>query len=260
VTLRGYHYHNNREAFRDNIGAQYVRNTLIDKLRSGDVLLPSGKGDEKERVTMNELGISYPVLVNPGRIYEETLQDPYAVIALEAARGVKAGSGAMPGMGGTTSPMGGTMPGTTGKVVRPGASGTKGPMPGMPGSMPVAMPASMPGQTPGSMPGQMPGMPSRTGARPRSATRPGSMFGEATAAARESAEAETTFKVRRFDFVVQFVWRPTTPSERHKKTVAGAQASPGQQPPVGQESGAGQPAAPSQPPSPGQPPATPGDT
>jgi hypothetical protein len=57
---------------------------------------------------------------------------------------------------------------------------------------------------------------------------------------------QTTIKVRRFDFTVQFVWKPTSPSERkQKKAEAGEQPgapgepAPGAQPAPG---AGGQPA------------------
>ncbi len=68
VRISGYHYHN---ADRTNQGAQYVRNTLIKKLRDGEVKLPSRDGGE-ETVKLKDLGITYPVLINPSKVYEET--------------------------------------------------------------------------------------------------------------------------------------------------------------------------------------------
>jgi len=90
IRLTGHHFHNRRE-FSPNLGAQYVRNTLIHHLRNGKVLLPSGPGGQQELVSMEELGIRYPVLVNPTRPYEYEMPDPQAPPAARAAPGSGAG-------------------------------------------------------------------------------------------------------------------------------------------------------------------------
>jgi type IV pilus assembly protein PilM len=249
VTLQGYHYHNDRVRFKDDIGAQYIRNTLIKNLRSMDVMLPTGrevilptgqKVDEKERVTMKQIGISYPVLVDPRRPYEEEIVDPNAVLNLEIAKAE----------GASASPAGGAMPGAS----TPGYMGESTGRRRSGGSMPLAMPGAesrstsraMPGSMPGSMPsgsGRMPS-PGRAGAGSRG-TYPGAITpGQATTGTSE--ELQTTIKVRRFDFTVQFVWKPTSPSERkQKKAEAGEQPgapgepAPGAQPAPG---AGGQPA------------------
>lgn len=66
VRIGGYHYHNQRK-HDPNFGpeeAQFVRNTLVDALRNGSIKLPSGESDKEESLTMQELGISHPVLVS----------------------------------------------------------------------------------------------------------------------------------------------------------------------------------------------------
>jgi hypothetical protein len=126
VQIRGYHYHN---ADRENQADEYVRGTLIRQLREGSLQLPAGAGGDLEPVTMKELGVSCPVLVNPMAVYEVDVIDPSA--DLEAARG---GMG-MPGPGGM--PMGpGVMPmgpgggmgmgGMGRSPVAPGAGGAPG--------------------------------------------------------------------------------------------------------------------------------------
>jgi type IV pilus assembly protein PilM len=210
ITLQGHHYHNNREAFGDNIGAQYVRNTLIERLLHGDVILPTGIGGEKEKVTMKELGISYPALINPGKIYKETMVDPNALLALEAAKasktGIPGGAGAMPGMPGTAMP---------GAMAEPSAM-PGGRMTGRRGS-PAGGMMPMPGMMPGSEAGNPYGMSGRKGAKMPS----GGMPVPGGAAATES---DVTFEVQRFDFTVTFVWQPTTPTERRQKRAAAATA------------------------------------
>jgi type IV pilus assembly protein PilM len=75
VRIGGHHYHNDE---RENQGAQYVRNTLLKQLRNGKVRLPTGEGNATEEVAMQDLGISYPVLVNPLKVETEEVPVPGA--------------------------------------------------------------------------------------------------------------------------------------------------------------------------------------
>ena len=72
IQIAGLHYHN---ATRDNQGAQYVRNTLIKNLRKNTVELPTADGKGVERVSMEDLGISCPVLLKAPRVYEVPITD-----------------------------------------------------------------------------------------------------------------------------------------------------------------------------------------
>ena len=80
IQLTGYHYHNLPTAGEVQ-GAQYVRETLIRNLQTGRVLLPKVEEPGTEWVTMQELGIGYPVLINPGRPYEVRIRPPTARLA-----------------------------------------------------------------------------------------------------------------------------------------------------------------------------------
>jgi len=60
VQLKGYHYHNS-SASRNNSGAQYVRNTLIDNLDRGNVEVVNADG-ETQVVSMKDMGISHPII------------------------------------------------------------------------------------------------------------------------------------------------------------------------------------------------------
>ncbi|MBA2115717.1 pilus assembly protein PilM [Bremerella alba] len=60
VQITGYHFHNSPAA-RENMGAQYVRNTLIDQLDRGSIELIN-ENNEPEIVSMKELGISHPII------------------------------------------------------------------------------------------------------------------------------------------------------------------------------------------------------
>jgi type IV pilus assembly protein PilM len=81
VKLEGCHYHNESG---DNSGAQYVRNTLIENLLNAKVKLPTGEKDPNgkdvmEDVSMQEMGITYPILVNPKKLEDEEIDNPIAV-------------------------------------------------------------------------------------------------------------------------------------------------------------------------------------
>ena len=90
VQLSGYHYHN---ASQTNYGAQYVRNTLMKNLRTGKVKLPTGDSGGAEEVTMQELGISDPVLVDPRNVTEVDLDNPNAEVDTAPRRGAEGGLG-----------------------------------------------------------------------------------------------------------------------------------------------------------------------
>ncbi len=64
IQMTGYHYHN-RDVAGPNQGAQFLRNTLIEQLHNGKVLLPLEDREGVEWVTMKELGIGYPVVIEP---------------------------------------------------------------------------------------------------------------------------------------------------------------------------------------------------
>ncbi|NLF06859.1 MAG: pilus assembly protein PilM [Pirellulaceae bacterium] len=102
VRLSGHHWHNED---RNNQGAQFVRNTLIEELRSATIDLPEGVGGALKPVAMKDLGISHPVLVNPERVYQREVVDPNA----EADTALPGGMGPG-GMEGGMGMPGGTRP------------------------------------------------------------------------------------------------------------------------------------------------------
>ncbi|MBQ6827135.1 MAG: pilus assembly protein PilM, partial [Thermoguttaceae bacterium] len=153
VQLTGYHYHNPDDANDPARGPEYLRRTILSNLKHGAVDLPISlerqRADESgvETVSFKEMGIYYPVLVNPGVIDDKfRLLDPQA--AAEARkklldsmikqsggaggmRGGMNGGGMGAGMtgggmgGGMTAGMGGGMGGSSGGM---GASGGRGGM------------------------------------------------------------------------------------------------------------------------------------
>lgn len=137
IQLTGHHFHN-RDRAGGNQGAEYVRHTFIESLRNGQVLLPTGEwnenGEEKlEMVPIEDLGIGYPVLINPGKV--ETVLVPDPNVDVEQPAETEAAGAAM----------------GTGR--------------GRPGE----------------------------------------------------GDKRNMIELRKFDFVIQFAWQPTPPSERHEK-------------------------------------------
>jgi len=89
VRLTGYHFHNyetTAEAKGRAMGREYVYQTLIENLRNKTIELPTftstegGAGGKKEKLTMKELGIEYPVLVEPKPYQKIEVLDPKAAL------------------------------------------------------------------------------------------------------------------------------------------------------------------------------------
>ena len=86
IQLTGYHYHNltsapGAQGGQFLQGAQYVNETLIKGLEGSDmmVLLPVTGEDgqtQTKPVPLQELGISHPVLIKPGRPYPSQVVNP----------------------------------------------------------------------------------------------------------------------------------------------------------------------------------------
>ena len=111
MKIEGYHYHNDAKTQKNNIGAEYVRNTLIDGLLSGKVKLPTADRKDMEMVSMKDLGIAFPVLWNPQKVEVEEIPDPKVDPGTAAAM---PGRGMGEGMlGGGRGAAGTGMPGET---------------------------------------------------------------------------------------------------------------------------------------------------
>ena len=81
VKLEGYHFHNDMEKYPYDSGAQFIRRTLLDNLLNMEVELPNKDRDGKdimEKVSMQDVGITYPVLVNPRGVEEQEIDNPMA--------------------------------------------------------------------------------------------------------------------------------------------------------------------------------------
>lgn len=238
IQLTGFHYHNAKTAGGDQ-GAEYVRKTLIRRLQGEKV--DFNHGGVKEVVSMKDLGIRYPLLLNPGVPQDGWLMPPEAELGT-----------ATPGMAGSgPTPAG---PATSGPRVRPptGPTGTMGSRPATStmGSRPPTGSGSPRGST-------SPPMGASYGATGTMAH--GLMPGTFIAKTDQTLPPEGAPEVRKFDFVVQFLWEPVPPSVRLKKQkekeearkkAAGeaAQAAqsgePGAVPPATPETGAAAPAVP----------------
>ncbi|MDR0522676.1 MAG: pilus assembly protein PilM [Planctomycetaceae bacterium] len=109
VQITGYHYHNPIDN-SDESGERYLRRTLIGRLKHGTVKLPptleeqlSGVGVKE--VTMQDLGISYPTILNPQSIEFEEILNPALLPLPDFGGAVSAGpTGGRPPAGRPVSP------------------------------------------------------------------------------------------------------------------------------------------------------------
>ena len=95
IQLTGHHYHNPPTAGQ-LMGPEYVRETLLKNLHTHRILLPTAdknavdeQGNPKthELVSMEELGISFPVLIGLGALKDEVIVDPTSLSELQQASG-----------------------------------------------------------------------------------------------------------------------------------------------------------------------------
>jgi type IV pilus assembly protein PilM len=108
VELRGYHYYNGTEK-KGTEGAAHVTNYLIDFLENGKVTLPSDKPGEMKEISMYDLGVRRPVLRNKDARpdYKYRVRNPeYDRILVERgitppSAGGALGGGGKPSFGGT---------------------------------------------------------------------------------------------------------------------------------------------------------------
>ena len=184
VRLGGHHYHNEDQK---NYGAQYVIRTLIAKLQSGKVKLPAGPGGGVEEVTLEELGVTYPVLVT-----QETKIDSEDVVNPSVD---------MTTMGEYEGSATRTFRDPNAPKTSPAKAAETPAQPGGPGGL--------------GMP-KVPDMPARGATKApapaKAITLPGTMMGRTGVA--DADLPENVIRVPRFDFVVHFCWQPKSASER----------------------------------------------
>ena len=87
VQLKGFHFHNGEKYPPSDQGAAFVRKTFINNLRTRTVELPLGDREGNETVNVKDLGISFPVLRDPGQIKRVVLTNPNAADDKGADRG-----------------------------------------------------------------------------------------------------------------------------------------------------------------------------
>lgn len=88
IQIEGYHFHNSNKDTkfdRTQEGEAFLRQTLIDNLASGTVMLPDGDNGEMVEVSMERLGIGYPVVVSSNSI-RTVKYDPTAATVEEAEK------------------------------------------------------------------------------------------------------------------------------------------------------------------------------
>ena len=94
VMLTGHHYHNRQEQ-RPKVGQNYVRETLIKNLHTKEISLPGSDRTIKTWFT-KELGISYPVLVDPQGMQDEVVTNPNLAVKGDSGGGRGASGSAAP--------------------------------------------------------------------------------------------------------------------------------------------------------------------
>lgn len=102
IELRGHHFHNGTRSL--DTGENYLRRTLIQQLREGEVALPVPSDDpslppQTITFTFKELGIQFPIISATGRIYDSKIPNPNADPAL-GMEGSPYGGSVIPGMQG----------------------------------------------------------------------------------------------------------------------------------------------------------------
>jgi type IV pilus assembly protein PilM len=219
VQITGYHFRNwaKIEEGRDQ-GPQFVRDTLIANLFNNQLLLPARdergrpltdeNGDPKmELVSVEELGISYPTLIDPQKVNVIEVQDPSV-------------SGAMQ-----------MMPGASGMYRGEDEEYSGGSGYGRSRFGGSTSSRSNYGSSSEEYSGDS-----------RSGFSAGATAGRVIVAP-EEPEAPP-IKLGRFDFVVQFCWQPTPPSVRQQKkaeaAAAAAAAAAGEATEAGAAPGAGE--------------------
>ncbi|MDR1479341.1 MAG: type IV pilus assembly protein PilM [Planctomycetaceae bacterium] len=210
VQLSGYHYHNPESATKnpnERMGAEYLRNAFIRRLKFGSVGLPptlekqySGtdkRNSEQVSVTTRELGIQFPTLLAIPKIVQTEIINPQVLLQIyideQNKEPVRGGAGGLGGFGDS----GGTYRRDTGGGNRGFAGRQRG------------------GANSGvSMPGLF-------------NSAPDTVTEDYLKAKAEEMQTKDKIILGRFDFVIQFAWVETPPKARedtkNKKTAQPAQ-------------------------------------
>lgn len=201
VQIVGHHYHNSSDD-KENFGANYVRRTLIHGLKYNTVMLPASMAAQLGSVnmvqtipvTMQEAGIYYPTLIRPRSPIDVNILDPDAVRELQNEKIRE-----MLNKGG---------PNALGSSRASGWGGGIGSDVGGYG-----FDTNLFSRGPGSK-------------RTSKNASPGS--GNVLEGMASSMGSDEMLQLRRYDFVVQFIWIETPPNAREKqKAAAEAEANDG---------------------------------
>jgi len=227
VQLTGYHYHNNDDD-PEMYASNYLRRTICETIRTGSVILPvslerqieTGMTDQEE-VTFEELGFYYPVVIFPDKPDRIIALDPKAVLEqdnkfrmqmLQRNTGFTGGGGigGMSGMGGMDMYSGGTGAANMRPDMSMGLGSGLGGGPG--GGL-----GSSPGGGLGGGRGPMRGMTQDYGGI-SSGGRPGSAGAASLTLDRIAGNLNEDQKLalQVYNFVIQFIWIETPPSERDR--------------------------------------------
>ncbi|MCL2744807.1 MAG: pilus assembly protein PilM [Planctomycetaceae bacterium] len=196
VQIVGYHYHNPDKAGEGDMGSGYLRKTFIRNLKSERIILPPTlekqmtSANARDDVSMRDLGVSYPTLLDIPKIAGTEIINPRVVLAMyleerrEMLKNSRRPSGG--GYGGGGEEM---SPGLRRNVRRGDES-----MNSFAGSF--ANPFDR----------------GESGARSQQGT-----AAEYLKKMAAKIDAKDKLSLRRFDFVIQFAWVETPPSERERR-------------------------------------------
>jgi type IV pilus assembly protein PilM len=181
VELRGYHYYNGKEK-QGREGAAHVTNYLVEFLENGTIKLPGVKPGEVREITMYDLGVRRPVLRNraaqPNRLFR--LPNPeYVRLMEERGLAPKGGTGGL-GLGSGGPNFGSAGLGTGGSGASLDGGGPGGPGGG--GGLGLG------------------GGPGRGGSQGGSNKEP--------LKDDQGNLVPADFEAPKFDFIVQFAWKP----------------------------------------------------
>ncbi len=84
IMITGHHYHNAHTP-GESRSAEFVHRTLIHNLHFAQVILPAADRTDKMPVSVKELGITYPMLIDPRGVTDEEVDNPNAGIGGESA-------------------------------------------------------------------------------------------------------------------------------------------------------------------------------
>ncbi len=223
VQLSGYHYHND-DSDQEMYAQNYLRKTICEVIRTGKVQLPvslerqiQGQADQTqmEEVSFKDLGFMYPVVIFPTKPTPVIALDPKALKEQEdkfrMQQQLQIGGGGLGG--GIGAGMPGGMSGGMGGGMYTGGTAPMSAMSGGGGGMGMGggMGAPSGGMGPGGGGGGMRGMGGNYGGN---YTGLGGGIGISQLA--QGLNEDQRIQVSVYNFIIQFIWIETPPSERDR--------------------------------------------